>query len=158
MTRSLRSGQQLPTKSLRVYRSVWHMTAVVAVGHFVVGCGGPGSSSPYYCAAQKRSLSDEEFIEIAIREQVNANRMDIDGSESSIRNFIKEHPTCCSIERNGEDPSFINKVTGFRAVDVQIVFPVKEDLRKTIGANYEGHVVIRPCGEVDREYGSSTEG
>jgi len=57
---------------------------------------------PGYCYSQKRFLSDEEFIQLAVKEALTHSavlRPDIDGSEASIRNFSKHHPGCCQVHR-----------------------------------------------------------
>ncbi|MBC7786279.1 MAG: hypothetical protein H7Z18_02225 [Methylophilaceae bacterium] len=50
-----------------------------------------------YCSAQQRYISDEEFIQIAVR--ANKDKMKIDGSEESISSFHAKNPECCSVDR-----------------------------------------------------------
>lgn len=138
-----------------IFRYTRQLTASVAMTCLLSGCGAGGGA--YYCSAQKRVLTDEELIEIAVREQVAIGHIDIDGSEASIRDFHKEQPTCCSVTRNTEDQGFINWIVGFRAVDVEVNFRVRTDRRKAVGEYYEGHVIIRACGEVDRVYGTGVD-
>jgi hypothetical protein len=61
----------------------------------VAACG--NSKRPDFCVAQKRYLTDEEFIGIAIRNQVYADRLGIGASEESVSNFHMNHPKCCRV-------------------------------------------------------------
>jgi hypothetical protein len=122
----------------------------------VSGCGWI-SGNPGYCADQHRYLSDQEFMQIAIRRQVNSNRMEIDGSDASIRSFLENNPNCCRVDRDPEWLSFIDRLFGFYVVDVEVNFKVRKDRQMTIGQFYEGHALIRSCGEIDSVYGSGTK-
>ena len=103
---------------------------------------------PGYCSEQKRFLSDEEFIEIAVRDEIK--KMNIDGSEESIRSFHAKHPDCCRVSRGG------NKPMGVSANDVivRLVFEANERWSSATKTKfYEDNLIIDPCGSVLDSYG-----
>lgn len=113
------------------------------------------SAPPGYCSEQKRFLSDEEFIEIAVRDEFNTGRMNIDGSDASIRTFHAKHPNCCHVDRKAAR-SFMDKLFGAHVVVVQVIYEVNEkNFNETKEKYYEDNLVIGTCG---RMYGSDSYG
>lgn len=116
------------------------------------------ANPPGYCAAQKRVIPDEEFIQIAIKDI--SWRMDLDGSESSIKSYYENHPWCCAVLRGPTFPSwqhnfFEYPFDRYSEVTVQLII---EQNRK--GTEYEGgskyYEALSPydlCGENKRKQG-----
>ena len=106
---------------------------------------------PGYCGEQKRFLSDAEFIEIAVRDEFNTRRMNIDGSEASISSFHAKYPNCCHVYRGGDKSMGIST----DSIVVHLVYEVNEKrFNETKEKYYENNKVIGPCGgEVLDSYG-----
>ena len=103
---------------------------------------------PGYCAAQQRNISDEEFIQIAVRQ--NKNSMNIDDSEESIRTFHAKNPDCCTVYR--EHTQYLSRLllTRVHSVEVYLQFEKNtEEIARTGGSNiyYDAFVTISTCGE-----------
>lgn len=110
------------------------------------------SDPPGYCGEQKRFLSDEEFIEIAVRDVHRSGRMKIDGADASIVSFHAQHPNCCRVYR--ETQSFIDGMLNTYVVEVVMYYEVNDKELKAQpkeGAYYESYTKIGACG---RAYGS----
>jgi hypothetical protein len=101
-----------------------------------------------YCGEQHHFLSDEEFIEAAVRNEVPRGRIAIDGSEASIRTFSAGNPKCCRVTRR--KVSFFERALGVDTVDVDMYYRVNEaTLKHQLGAEYYGlHLAIDSCGRV----------
>ena len=107
---------------------------------------------PGYCSEQKRFLSDEEFIEIAVRWEFSTRRMNIDGSETSIQSFHAKHPECCRVSRGGNKPMGVHA----NNVVVRLIFEVSETrFKETNEKYYDDSLIMSPCGEVLDSYGES---
>lgn len=105
---------------------------------------------PGYCSEQKRFLPDEEFIEIAVRDEFNTGRMSIDGSDDSIRSFHAKHPNCCVVSRGGDKSMGIDADN----IIVRLRFDVNQKrFNATKEKYYEDYLVISPCGIVLDSYG-----
>lgn len=113
---------------------------------------------PGYCREQKRYISDEEFVELAVREAFKDQRINIDGSDDSIKGFRAKHQNCCLV--NGrEDATIFNRTFHLQRVTVHFVFERKpEDISKYDSNDkyYESYVVFNICGIVLENYGITT--
>lgn len=109
-----------------------------------------------YCFEQKRYLSDEEFIQIAVRSELQS--INIDGSEKSISTFQKRNPKCCSINREPSGMSFVNTVLNHTFVEVTLRY---EKNAKTLFQKkesfYQAFVSIHSCGKVLDTIGSGAK-
>lgn len=115
------------------------------------------SDPPGYCAEQKRFLSDEEFIEIAVRNEASGGMMKINGSDASIVSFHAQHPDCCRVYR--ETQSFIEKILNAYVVEVVMYYEVNEREFNTWpneGEYYESYTEIGACGRVYGSMGTRT--
>ena len=108
---------------------------------------------PGYCAAQKRYISDEEFIQIAIRE--NKTSMNIDGSEDSIRTFQEKNSDCCRVDRKQTQYFARFLSTTVNSVEVSLQFERNEkNIRVQGGDKYhESIVIVDECGKELEVYG-----
>ena len=113
---------------------------------------------PGYCGEQKRFLSDAEFIEIAVRYEVNTKRMNIDGSDASIRMFHANYPNCCRVDRRDKRNIF-NKMLIIYTVVVQVIYEVNDrEFKETKEKYYENNFLIDACGsEVLRSFGTGLD-
>lgn len=107
---------------------------------------------PGYCYSQKRFLSDEEFIQSALRRVLKGSpysRPDIDGSEASIRNFHSDHPGCCQILRiaAGKEPEGA-AFSDIWHVAVLMSFKSLEKFSPSSPAMYTSYTVLNECGKV----------
>lgn len=140
------------SKSRQCPFATYVLIVVSMMSSLLSGCG--ASMEPGYCEAQHRYLADDEFIRIAIREEMN--RIGTDGSDTSIQDFLRANPGCCQVDRHVAR-SLFDRIVGFYVVDVEVNFPVKQTRQRELGAFYEGHVLIRACGEVDSLCGAGTD-
>jgi hypothetical protein len=111
-----------------------------------------------YCRKTGRFLSDEEFIEIAVRNEVKFGNMRIDGREGSIRAFHADHPNCCRVNR--EAGSLIDRMLGSNFVGVDMYYEVNEKTLKAHpvgGEYYEVHLNVTACGRPGDWAGMRTE-
>lgn len=101
-----------------------------------------------YCAKRKGFLSNEEFIQLAVRQSLKDPpqlRPDIEGSEASIVNFSQEHPGCCSVakaRRRGLWGDYLST-----SVVMEIKTKEKDPSRKN-PSEYTTWTVLRECGEL----------
>ena len=113
---------------------------------------------PGYCLAQKRYLSDEEFIQIAVRNNMGA--MKIDGSEESIRTFHAKNPQCCTVDRSKTQYFSRFLSIELNGVDVYLNFERKEktmaEHRGTTDKYYDAWVILDICGDISDNWGIST--
>lgn len=110
-----------------------------------------------YCGEKKRFLSDEEFIEIALRDAYGSGRMKIDGSDASIVGAYAQHRNCCRVYRKTQ--SFIDRILNINVVDILMYYEVNEKEFKTEpkdGEFYESHMRIGACGRVYESFGMRT--
>ena len=116
------------------------------------------TSPAEYCREQKRFLSDEEFIETAVRNDVKGGMMKIEPSEASIRSFHADHPKCCRVRR--DVTSLVERTFGLGSVQVDLYYEVNEKTLKERplgGEYYEVHVSIGACGRVGDWAGTRIE-
>lgn len=112
-------------------------------------------ASPGFCDAQKRFFTDDEFIEIAIRDQLRYKKINIDGSETSIRGFRTKYPDCCAVQRR-TDGSVLQKLTDFQEVLVHLKYEIRRE-QIEINPYYEAYVVLGTCGRLIESYGTTIE-
>ena len=108
-----------------------------------------------FCTMQQRFLSDDEFIEAAVRDRYRSGSMDIAGSAASIRAFRENNPKCCLIER--EKTSLLGRMLGSESgIKVTLKYALNP---KRIEKNkyYESFLSLTPCGEVTSSIGMSIE-
>ena len=137
--------------------SLFYCAALSVISIAVIGYLGNRwyLSDTGYCFEQKRYLSDEEFIQIAVRSELQ--NMNIDGSEESISTFQKKNPKCCSINREPSGKSFVNVMLNHTFVDVTLRY---EKNAKTFHKNepfYQAFVSIHSCGKVLDTIGSGAK-
>lgn len=110
-----------------------------------------------YCDKQKLFLTDEEFIEIAVRDEFRTGRMNVDGSEESFRAFHAMNSDCCSVDRS-DRRNFLEKMIGASySVEVLVAYEVNvEWLNRSTEKFYVNNLVINPCGDVLDTYGMGT--
>jgi len=112
-----------------------------------------------YCAAQKRSLADEEFIELAVREEFRRQNMNIDGSEAAISGFHTKNPNCCRVLYRDE-ASLLDRMFHLQRVMVHFVFERKPEDVSRYDKNdryYESYVEFDTCGRVLNTAGITTK-
>lgn len=105
-----------------------------------------------YCNQKQRTLSDEDFIEIAVRQA--ARDMKIDGSDTSIRSFHAQHSKCCVVRKHVG--SWVDTIFGFATAEVEMYYELNERAyHKVHFADdfYHQFVVINRCGDIGRTYG-----
>jgi hypothetical protein len=133
--------------------SIVFVSMVGAVLYLLFSADPPG-----YCRERSRFLSDEEFIETAVRNEVNGGMMRIDGTEPSIRAFHVNHPSCCRVKR--ERGSLFERMIRVNAVTVDMYYEVNEKTLKARplgGGYYEVHATIDACGRVGDWAGTRIE-
>jgi hypothetical protein len=121
------------------------VAAIILVSGIIYGLREPSySTQPGYCNKQKRFISDEEFIQIAIKKALKfpmTMRPDIDGSESSMRDLKVND--CCKIGRylagNHWDDQWLARV-GLKYKTKQ------KDYDRTNPDEYVAFVVMDECG------------
>lgn len=132
--------------------ALFRLLSIVTLIIFAVSaCDG----GPRMCRSLKRPLSDEELFQIAIRDQISSGRLSLADDGRAIQGFLKKNPRCCSVDP--PPPSGIDRLLRYDGVDLEVNFKVAEGRVKSVGPYYEGHALIRPCGEVDSAYGTGTE-
>lgn len=112
---------------------------------------------PGYCATQKRYISDEEFIQIAVRE--NKTSMNIDGSEESIRTFHVKNPDCCTVNRRQTQYSSRFLLTAVNSVEVFFQYELSAAKVARYPANkyYDAWTTIDVCGKPLEDWGISKD-
>lgn len=134
----------------KLKKFLWNKTALwcglAIIFYYLVDTG--------YCFPEWKYLSDEDFIQAAVRS--NVRDMDIDGSEESIKNFHAKHPKCCSVSRSyvswGERLWFGNYVT------VELNYKMKSKIpteRKYMF--YRQYLRMLQCGDAGSNYGETTK-
>ena len=105
-----------------------------------------------YCIDQRRALSNEEFIEIAVRDA--SSKMHTGGSDSSNGTFRIAHPNCCRVQRNMG--SFLDTIFGFATAEVEMYYELNNKSKARYGTDYyHQYTVINRCGDVGRTYGEA---
>jgi len=101
-----------------------------------------------YCLKEKRFLTDEDFIQLAVRRALKDPpqlRPDIDGSELSIMSFSQEHPGCCRVTHEIKKSFFGNYLR--TSVVLEIKTKEKDSSRRS-PSEYTTWTVMRECGEL----------
>lgn len=137
-------------KSSLLFKMILGLVGVYTI--YVIFADPPG-----YCAAQQRYISDEEFIQIAVRE--NKTSMNIDGSEESIRTFHVKNPDCCTVNRRQAQYSSRFLLTAVNSIEVRLQFERNEKNIKDQGGDkyHESIVIIDACGKQLEVYGINND-
>ncbi len=140
-------------QGLKTYRLAIGLVCLAGFGFYLV----ISVEAAGYCGEKGRSLSDQEFMEIAVRSEIPSGKMQIDESDSSIRSFHVIHPHCCRVNRTASP--FLDRRLGINVVEVDMYYRVNDQtLKKQLGAEYyEEHFEISACGKVLRTYGTGIE-
>jgi len=113
-----------------------------------------------YCVSQMRYLSDRELIESALRHEAAENKMLIDGSEESIRDFLQKHPRCCSVDRHPPTRIILDVMTGFNISHVELNYERRGTPEQLMnwGRYHKNYIAVDACGPVLKPaYGSGTD-
>jgi hypothetical protein len=110
-----------------------------------------------YCWKEQKKFTDEELIQIALRDRFFSGVVEADGGDESFRDFHKKHPACCRVDRNPSSRGIFDRLFGFYISEVEINSTVPPERVREIGPYYEAHISIRPCGEVVGVYGTGNQ-
>jgi hypothetical protein len=106
-----------------------------------------------YCFAEKRVISDTEFIIAAIRRE--SSRINIQESRASAEAFLTSQPHCCRVVGRNVG-SFLDTIFGYATVEVEMYYQIM------VGGDspsrpsyYHQYTVINRCGDVGRVYGEA---
>ena len=112
---------------------------------------------PGYCAAQNRYISDEEFIQIAVKR--NKTSMNIDGSEESIRTFHAKNPYCCHVDRKHTQyfARFLSTTVNSVGISLQYEMSAAQVARYPANKYHESIVITDECGKELDTYGMDND-
>jgi hypothetical protein len=112
---------------------------------------------PTRCVVNKHSLTDSEFIELALERMEFYGDIKFDNSIKNSKEFFKKHPQCCHVDRKIKN-EFSTWIWSADTVTVTLFFPRSE---KSISASsfnrgdYEMKIIVMSyCGDVGEETGS----
>lgn len=101
------------------------------------------SNSVGFCTTQMRFISDDELIEMYLYSAYK-NTIKLTPSDTSVKAYIKNHPSCCKIET-----TFILDLLDMSARKLYINYPIRpEAIVDRGGAEFEEkYFSISACGE-----------
>lgn len=106
---------------------------------------------PGYCPDQKRVLSDEEFIYIALRGPFEHGQLKLDVSDTTVQTYYANHPKCCTVTK-GDSSLFGRGIFGygFAAVSITYEMSAQEIIRRNepTGTLYNDNTDITACGKI----------
>lgn len=119
----------------------WTSVAVILPPVLYLYCSG-------FCFSELRYLEDKDLIARAVH--YNAWSMGIEDNPQAIQAFLKAHPDCCAVNRNG-------MASGFRSVEVELNYKVRLVKGGEELPYYRQYVEITSCGTRGEMYGEHTE-
>jgi hypothetical protein len=153
------AGQDGSKKSSKSNRGFYFLIFFAACLALYLGYKWEMADPPGYCAAQNRSLTDDEFIELAVKEEFKSHHMNIDGSAASISGFHAKNPNCCRVLYRDE-ASLLDRMFHLQRVMVHFVFERKPEDVSRYDKNdkyYESYVEFNTCGRVLNTAGITTK-
>jgi hypothetical protein len=106
---------------------------------------------PGYCPEQKRVLSDEEFIYIAMRGTFESGQMKLDALGTSVQAYYANHPKCCSVTK-GDSSVFPSGIFNYAFAQASITYEMsaQEIIRmNAITETFYTQIVdITACGKI----------
>lgn len=125
---------------------VW-LPLAFATGNMVVSSNG-------VCISQMRYWTDDELIEVAVRELAHTRYqsykpMAVADSEASIQEFLKNNPQCCEVDRYPSYRGMLDLLVGWNVPEIEVNYE-RDARRPATETNrfYKQFVAVNTCGEV----------
>ena len=109
---------------------------------------------PGYCYSQKRFISDEEFIRLAVKRLMSSfsDAPSIENSESFIWSYHREHPDCCSVYKPPAGKEWYGLGEVHIYIHYKTKYPSSDESSKT-PYEYSSFIIFDECGEYMGEFG-----
>jgi hypothetical protein len=102
-----------------------------------------------FCLTQLRFASDQELIASAVKSLAADGVMLIEPSDSAVADFLRDHPTCCSIDRHPASRNALDVITGWNYSEVEINFEASAQRAAAARARYyKQWMRVDACGNV----------
>jgi hypothetical protein len=124
----------------------------IALVLFIIGLYLFVTSDPSgYCPEQKRVLSDEEFIYIAMRGTFESGQMKLDALDTSVQVYYANHPKCCSVTK-GDSSVFPSGIFSYAFAQASITYEMSAQeiirMNPITETFYTQIVDITVCGKI----------
>ena len=101
------------------------------------------------CVTRVGFLSDQELIASAVKSLAADGVMQIGPTDAAVSDFLKKHPTCCSVDRHPQSRNVLDVLTGWNYSEAEINFESSVKRAAAIGAQYyKQWIRIDACGKV----------
>jgi hypothetical protein len=115
-----------------------------------------GISNEGFCFTQWRFLNDRELIEVTVRTLAEQGQMAIDSSPSSVKEFLNRNPDCCAVDRHPAWRTWLDVMTGWNTLEVEVNFEMNPKRDYSLGENYyKRWISVSACGKF-LKYGPGT--
>lgn len=137
----------------------WRVFEAACIAVALLLSGSVALQNTGICMAQMRYWNDSELIAAAVK--VNATRslrnetgrtwsvMNIDGSDDSIAQYLKDNPNCCSVNRWPSYRGLLDVVVGWNVPEVELNYERSAaDPRWADEPYYKIFISVSTCGTV----------